>query len=135
MGSLAGLERNRIQLHDCVVDLNQRGVSWGNREASLTAQEAQLLRYLERRQGCVIPKEEFLEQVWGYRTSVVSRAINKTMYRLRNKIEGDSKQPVHLHRVRGGVPLRGRGRQPAPMTRSGSKKTESDGHKAELCIR
>ncbi len=62
----------------------------------LTTRETALLRYLVAREGTVVPREELLVEVWGYAPSVVSRAVDKTVARLRAKLERDTRNPDHL---------------------------------------
>jgi predicted ATPase/DNA-binding winged helix-turn-helix (wHTH) protein len=91
-----------LALTACVVDLERRRVTRadGQRE-SLTEQELGLLLYLAERPGRTVPREELLQQVWGYSPRVVSRAIDVAVRRLRQKIEADPAQPRHLVAVRG----------------------------------
>ena len=67
----------------------------------LTVMEADLLRYLVRHQGRVIPRKELLEQVWRMREDTDTRAIDNFVVRLRRYIEDDPASPVFLQTVRG----------------------------------
>lgn len=69
--------------------------------ASLTPKERALLEYLARRPGRVVSRERLLVDVWGYSPGVVSRAVDKTMSRLRAKVEANSGSPRHLVGVAG----------------------------------
>lgn len=70
-------------------------------ERGLTSTEAALLRHLAERPGQVVSRDDLLQRVWGYRPGVVSRAVDKTMARLRRKVERDTSAPTHLLRVQG----------------------------------
>jgi predicted ATPase/DNA-binding winged helix-turn-helix (wHTH) protein len=79
-------------------------VDWGTREVvridgrrlRLTPRELDLLRYLARREGEVVPRDVLLTEVWGYTRQVVSRTVDTTVRRLRAKIEADPDAPEHL---------------------------------------
>ena len=86
-----------IQLLSCRVDLQQGRVERPEQVLSLTAREQGLLRYLVERTGEVVTREELLTEVWGYAPTVISRAVDKTMGRLRKKLERDATCPDHLH--------------------------------------
>lgn len=67
----------------------------------LTLMEAQLLRFLIRHQGNVVPRKTILEEVWGLREETDTRAIDNFIVRLRRHIEDEPAQPRHLLTVRG----------------------------------
>lgn len=67
----------------------------------LTLMEAQLLRFLIRHQGSVVPRKVILESVWGLREETDTRAIDNFIVRLRRHIEDEPAQPRHLLTVRG----------------------------------
>ncbi|MDG1481994.1 MAG: winged helix-turn-helix domain-containing protein [Myxococcota bacterium] len=69
--------------------------------ARLTPKERGLLSYLSARPDEVISRESLLVDVWGYAPGVVSRAVDKTMARLRVKIERNPAEPDHLLGVHG----------------------------------
>jgi tetratricopeptide (TPR) repeat protein len=64
--------------------------------ASLTTKEAELLAYLSAQCPRTVSREELLTQVWGYAPGVNSRAVDKTMNRLRGKVEQTPASPTHL---------------------------------------
>lgn len=68
---------------------------------TLAAKELQLLRYLIDRRGTVVPREELLQNVWEYQSDVSSRTIDVHVAWLRQKLEDNPGNPVHLHTVRG----------------------------------
>ncbi len=103
-----------LTLQDGAVDLTARSVARAGQTRTLTEREAALLAFLARRQGAPVSREELLVQVWGYRPTVYSRAVDHTVKRLRPKIEVDPAHPVHLLTVTGlGYSFR-----PAPVRRS-----------------
>ena len=85
-----------IELRACRVDLRTRSVLREDRGARLSTKEAELLEYLASHASRAIPREELLQEVWGYDPSVVSRTADTTVQRLRSKIERDPRQPEHI---------------------------------------
>ncbi len=94
------MESLRLQLG--TVDLRRRTLDAGDGDVrKLTTKEAEVLAYLASRPGEDVSREELLQEVWGYRGTVVSRTVDTTMQRLRKKIERAPKQPDHLLTVHG----------------------------------
>ena len=83
------------------LDLDRELVSGPDGEVRLTTREAELLRYLLARVGQTVPREQLQADVWGYAESVLTRAVDNTVRRLRPKIEDDPAQPRHLLTVHG----------------------------------
>jgi len=67
----------------------------------LTLMEAQLLQYLIRHEGEIVPRKAMLEDVWGLREDTDTRAIDNFIVRLRKYIETEPSKPKHLLTVRG----------------------------------
>lgn len=67
----------------------------------LTLMEANLLRFLIRREGKPVPRKSMLEEVWGLHEDTDTRAIDNFIVRLRRYIERDPTKPKHLLTVRG----------------------------------
>jgi DNA-binding response OmpR family regulator len=91
-----------------VYEFNGRRIDFENLELTakgatlrLTLMEAQLLRFLIRHQGKVVPRKAILEEVWGLHEETDTRAIDNFIVRLRRHIEDDPTQPRHLLTVRG----------------------------------
>lgn len=88
-----------LVLSDCVVYLDVRRIEstqGGVLPGKLTTKEAELLAYLHKQAPRTVSREELLVQVWGYAPGVNSRAVDKTMNRLRAKVERTPAQPLHL---------------------------------------
>jgi DNA-binding response OmpR family regulator len=73
----------------------------GERMVHLTLMEAELLRYLIKREGKAVSRQSMLEDVWGLREDTDTRAIDNFIVRLRRYIEEDPSNPNHLLTVRG----------------------------------
>jgi DNA-binding response OmpR family regulator len=68
---------------------------------SLTAREAGILRLLHRHRGRSVTRSELLEQVWGARGDLRTRAVDMAIAVLRKKIERDPASPVIIVSVVG----------------------------------
>jgi len=68
---------------------------------TLSPKEAGMLRLLRQKQGRAVSRAEFLREVWGGDQFVGDRTIDTHMLNLRQKLERDHKQPVHLLTVHG----------------------------------
>jgi len=90
-----------LHLTDCIVDLARHRLVRGEESTSLTTREAELLAYLSAREGTDVERDALLTEVWGYRSSNPTRAVDFTIRRLRAKVEPDPSNPVHIISVRG----------------------------------
>lgn len=86
-----GLELDRTS---CRVRLNGTPLQ-------LTATEFRLLEFLMSRPGVVFSREQLLDAVWGHDRAVTDRTVDVYILRLRQKIEGDSANPLLIRSVRG----------------------------------
>jgi len=72
----------------------------GNRVA-LSERESRLLRFLMINRGTAVSRGTLLEYVWGYRSAPLTRTVDVTILRLRQKIETDPRNPRHIVTVPG----------------------------------
>jgi two-component system copper resistance phosphate regulon response regulator CusR len=92
----------RLKVDDLEMDLVSRKITRGGREVELTAREYELLQYLMRRQGQVVPRDTLARDVWKEtaRSLTLNNVIDVHIARLRRKIDLD--QPDRLiHTIRG----------------------------------
>jgi DNA-binding response OmpR family regulator len=92
----------RLKVDDLEMDLVSRKITRGGREIELTAREYELLQYLMRRQGQVVPRDTLARDVWKEtaRSLTLNNVIDVHIARLRRKIDLD--QPARLiHTIRG----------------------------------
>lgn len=71
------------------------------RPLDLSAREFEILKYLVRRRGEPVTRDQLLEEVWGDRYPF-SRTVDNHIAKLRQKIEDDPAEPrfiITLHRV------------------------------------
>lgn len=72
----------------------------GNRIA-LSERESRLLRFLVVNRGATVSRDTLLEYVWGYRRAPLTRTVDVTVLRLRQKIEIDPRNPQFIVTVPG----------------------------------
>jgi DNA-binding response OmpR family regulator len=92
----------RLKVNDLEMDLVSRKITRGGREVELTVREYELLQYLMRRQGQVVPRDTLARDVWKEtaRSLTLNNVIDVHIARLRRKIDLD--QPARLiHTIRG----------------------------------
>src|SRR6185436_9318667 len=73
------------------VELNFKKLSArkGGKELDLSSREFEILRYLIRRRGEIVTRDQLLDEVWGYESTPVTRTVDNHIARLRQKIEPD----------------------------------------------
>ena len=76
--------------------LDQRG-----RKIRLTEKETSILKYLYRKGGEPVGREELLTEVWGYNASVSTHTLETHVYRLRQKVEPPGGEKVIVTEGRG----------------------------------
>ena len=90
----------KLRVGDLELDPATHEVTKGGHEVSLTRTEFNLLEYLMRRDGQVIPRDTLIEAVWGYDRSIESNTLDAFIRLLRSKVEVDG-GPRLIHTVRG----------------------------------
>lgn len=82
--------------HELRIDLARALVTTDGKEVSLTATEYRLLQTLAASVGRVLTPEELLTAVWGPQYRDDKEILWVCLSRLRQKIEPDPKNPVHI---------------------------------------
>lgn len=74
-----------------------------NLPQQFTRREVEILHYLQQHDERPVPRDELLENVWGYRQpeTIETRTVDIHIAKLRRKIEADPKQPKFLLTIRG----------------------------------
>jgi two-component system, OmpR family, alkaline phosphatase synthesis response regulator PhoP len=90
-----------VEFGDIIVNLDQRTVARAGQPIELSRREFQMLSHLLRHRGRVVPREELLRGVWGYRALPATRTIDVHMWQLRRKLEADPQRPRFLRTLRG----------------------------------
>jgi DNA-binding response OmpR family regulator len=85
-----------------VVDPSKATVSLGEAVNDLQAVELRLLEFLFDHRDRCFTREELLRSVWGYQgNGLVTRTVDQTVARVRQKIEDRGPAHKHLKTVRG----------------------------------
>ncbi|MCB9685160.1 MAG: winged helix-turn-helix domain-containing protein [Alphaproteobacteria bacterium] len=98
---ISGVLGGTVRLRTGEVDLGRQRLVGPNGVVPLTTRETELLAYLAERAGEPVPRESLLVDVWHYRASNPTRAVDLAVKRLRGKIEPDPSDPIHILSVHG----------------------------------
>jgi two-component system response regulator RegX3 len=82
------------------LDLASRRLVLPSGEQDLPKKEFEVLQLLLRRPGRVVPREEFLDEVWGFAWAGDTRSLDQHVRRLRRRLEADPAAPG-IEAVRG----------------------------------
>jgi DNA-binding response OmpR family regulator len=82
--------------HDLEIELPRARVTVSNEEVALTATEYRLLQTFSSSLGQVLSPEKLLTEVWGPEYEDDKEILWVCLSRLRQKIEVDPKNPVHI---------------------------------------
>lgn len=80
-------DEKMIQQGDIVMDLDKRTVTVAGKPVELTYKEFELLKYLATNAGRAIPREELINQIWGYDFIGESRTLDVHINSLRKKLK------------------------------------------------
>jgi DNA-binding winged helix-turn-helix (wHTH) protein len=97
----SGRENGVVRFGEVFADFSSMEVSRSEESVTLTTMEFKLLRFLVQNAGRVIPRDEMLNEVWGYEHYPCTRTVDNHILRLRQKLELDPAHPVHFHTVHG----------------------------------
>ena len=88
-----------IRVGDLSIDTGRRRVTRADRILPLTAREYQILEFLARNAGKVVPRTDLWEHVWASETVPDSNVVDVYVRYLRNKL---GRSPDLIRTVRGG---------------------------------
>jgi two-component system, OmpR family, response regulator len=94
-------EDGPVELGELSIDPGRRLVTLRGEEVGVTYVEFEILASLARCPGRVLTRETLLEHVWGNSQYRDPRTIDVHIRHLREKLEGDPKEPEFLFTVRG----------------------------------
>jgi DNA-binding response OmpR family regulator len=94
-------ESESIECGEMTIDFDRRMVTLREQEVRVTYVEFEILGALARSPGRVLTRETLLEHVWGDSEYRDPRTVDVHIRHLREKLEGDPKQPEFLFTVRG----------------------------------
>jgi len=89
-----------LRVGDLELDLVSRTVSRAGRRIELLPREFQVLEYLVRNEGQVVPRAMLLQHVWDLHFDPTTNIIDVYVGRVRRKIDGQQAYPL-IHTVRG----------------------------------
>lgn len=90
-----------IEVGNIIIDPTGRRVYVDKREVELTNKEYDLLAYMISRPDMVLKKEVLYDQIWGPGAYGDVRTVAVHINRLREKIEDDPANPLHIQTVWG----------------------------------
>lgn len=92
---------NRITIDNLSVDIPARRAYKNGIEISLKNKEFELLSFLMKNKGIVFDRERLYENVWGMDAVGDNATVAVHINRLREKLEDDIENPIHIVTVRG----------------------------------
>ena len=93
----------RLEFKNLAIDIDERRVTRGGREVTLTHTEFDLLALLAHNAGRALTREAILESVWSYEPpiEIETRVIDVHVRNLRKKIEDEPSRPLFILAVPG----------------------------------
>jgi two-component system OmpR family response regulator len=89
-----------LRVGDLELDLVSRAVRRSGRQIALLPREFQVLEYLVRNEGKVVPRAMLLQHVWDLHFDPTTNIIDVYLGRVRRKVDGQQDYPL-IHTVRG----------------------------------
>jgi DNA-binding response OmpR family regulator len=93
--------RARFAFGDIEIDTRTRDVHKAGQELRLTAKEFDLLAFLAGNPRRVFGRDQLMSRVWGYEAALDTGTVTVHVRRLREKIETNPSEPLHLQTVWG----------------------------------
>jgi two-component system, OmpR family, response regulator len=98
--STAIVKETVLRVGDLELDLVSRTVNRRGREIELLPREFQVLEYLVRNEGQVVPRAMLLQHVWDLHFDPTTNIIDVYVGRVRRKVDSQQSYPL-IHTVRG----------------------------------
>ena len=92
---------DEVQVDGTVIDLARMVVVRGDQRTTLTPREVGIVRWLFRHQDRIVTRAELLEQVFGQRGDLQTRAVDMAIAVLRKKLEADPARPTVIVSIKG----------------------------------
>ena len=96
-----GESLDEVKLDGAVIDLARMVVVRGANRVALTPREVGIVRWLHRHRDRVVSRAELLEQVFGQRGDLATRAVDMAIVVLRKKLEADPAKPTVIVSIKG----------------------------------
>jgi two-component system OmpR family response regulator len=94
------MQETVLRVGDLEMDLVSRTVSRCGRDIELLPREFQVLEYLVRNQGQVVPRAMLLQHVWDLHFDPTTNIIDVYVGRVRRKVDDSQAYPL-IHTIRG----------------------------------
>ena len=91
-------DEDNITFKELLIDTSKHKVFLGDEKISLTAKEFSLLKHLLTKIDKVQTRDNLLDKVWGYDSSVTTRTVDTHVKRLRSKL---GKYGANIETIRG----------------------------------
>ena len=92
---------DRVEFDGVSVDFAKMEATLNGEPVELTAGEFKILRLLVNNSERVMPRDEILREVFGYDGDINTRTIDNHILKLRQKLEREPANPVHILTLRG----------------------------------
>lgn len=89
-----GTKQSVLSVEDVEIDTAQRTITRAGRAIELTAREYNLVEYLARRQGEVVPRADIEAHLYNDASSPTSNAVDSAICILRRKLAGGNARPL-----------------------------------------
>jgi len=93
--------KEKITIGSATIDFIGYQIRKGESVFGLSRKEADMLRLFVENPNQAITRQRFLESVWGYHSYPTTRTVDMHVLKLRQKIEPDPDNPVHILTVHG----------------------------------
>ena len=96
----SAIKETVLRVGDLELDLVSRTASRGSQKIDLLPREFQLLEYLVRNQGQIVPRAMLLQHVWDLHFDPMTNIVDVYVGRVRRKVDAAQAYPL-IHTVRG----------------------------------
>jgi DNA-binding response OmpR family regulator len=86
---------------ECDVDFRKMTLKRHGKPVVLTAHEFKLLKFFTENAERVLTRDILLNEVWGYNSYPTTRTVDNQVLKLRQKLEPDPANPIHLLTIYG----------------------------------
>lgn len=90
-----------LTVGDVHMDIDRHEAFVCGQVTELTPREYELLRYFMENSGRVLTRDQLLDHIWGYAAVQDTRIVDVHVSHLRDKLEGNPKNPTCIKTVRG----------------------------------
>jgi two-component system OmpR family response regulator len=98
--SAAVVQETLLRIGDLELDLVSRTARRSGRRIDLLPREFQVLEYLVRNEGQIVPRAMLLQQVWDLHSDSTTNIIDVYVGRVRRKVDALNSYPL-IHTIRG----------------------------------